>query len=101
MTSIPASRSAAAITFAPRSWPSRPGFATRMRMGRGRSAPVIGAFLLRGSPGSDKLAAQGRDVRAGATVAVTISAEGVEEDRLDAGAPRAHHVHGVEVAHIE
>src|SRR5687767_9388199 len=28
MTSIPASRKARAITFAPRSWPSRPGFAT-------------------------------------------------------------------------
>src|SRR4029079_1683052 len=28
MTSIPASRSARAMIFAPRSWPSRPGFAT-------------------------------------------------------------------------
>src|SRR5947199_4212136 len=34
MTSIPASRSAAATTFAPRSCPSRPGFATSTRMGR-------------------------------------------------------------------
>src|SRR5918997_1622250 len=32
MTSIPASRSARAITFAPRSWPSSPGFATRTRI---------------------------------------------------------------------
>src|SRR4051794_34878963 len=32
MTSIPASRSARATTFAPRSWPSRPGFATTTRM---------------------------------------------------------------------
>src|ERR1043166_1412721 len=31
MTSNPASRSAAATTFAPRSWPSRPGFATMTR----------------------------------------------------------------------
>src|ERR687886_804420 len=34
MTSIPASRSAAATTLAPRSWPSRPGLATRTRIGR-------------------------------------------------------------------
>src|SRR5919107_1998791 len=32
MTSIPASRSARAMTFAPRSCPSRPGFATRTRI---------------------------------------------------------------------
>src|ERR1044072_9184364 len=33
MTSIPASRSDRAMIFAPRSWPSRPGFATTTRMG--------------------------------------------------------------------
>src|SRR4029078_766903 len=32
MTSIPASRSARAMTFAPRSWPSRPGFAITTRI---------------------------------------------------------------------
>src|SRR5581483_11882107 len=32
MTSMPASRSARAMTLAPRSWPSRPGFATRTRI---------------------------------------------------------------------
>src|SRR5208282_5288355 len=32
MTSMPASRRARAITFAPRSWPSRPGFATSTRI---------------------------------------------------------------------
>src|SRR3954447_15981299 len=32
MTSIPASRSARATTFAPRSWPSRPGLATTTRI---------------------------------------------------------------------
>src|SRR6266567_4929650 len=32
MTSMPASRSARAITLAPRSWPSRPGLATRTRI---------------------------------------------------------------------
>src|SRR5262245_42845133 len=34
MTSKPASRSARAMIFAPRSWPSRPGLATRIRSGR-------------------------------------------------------------------
>src|SRR5439155_1463323 len=34
MTSMPASRSARATTFAPRSWPSRPAFATTTRIGR-------------------------------------------------------------------
>src|ERR1043165_2754789 len=33
MTSMPASRSALAITLAPRSWPSSPGFATTTRIG--------------------------------------------------------------------
>src|ERR1700704_4702465 len=33
MTSKPASRSARATSFAPRSWPSSPGFATRTRTG--------------------------------------------------------------------
>src|SRR5258708_34611113 len=32
MTSMPASRSARAMTFAPRSWPSRPGFAMTTRI---------------------------------------------------------------------
>src|ERR1051325_10171348 len=34
MTSIPASRKARAITFAPRSWPSKPGLATSTRIFR-------------------------------------------------------------------
>ncbi len=32
MTSMPASRSARAMIFAPRSWPSRPGLATTTRI---------------------------------------------------------------------
>src|SRR6185312_15661403 len=34
MTSMPASRRARAIIFAPLSWPSRPGLATRTRIGK-------------------------------------------------------------------
>src|ERR1700756_1819625 len=45
MTSMPASRSARAMTLAPRSWPSRPGLATSTRIGtrsEGRTDSSIG-----------------------------------------------------------
>src|SRR5213592_759568 len=57
MTSIPASRSAAATTFAPRSCPSRPGLATRTLMGRfepgisAETAASLRARPRRGAPG--------------------------------------------------
>ena len=50
MTSMPASRSARAMIFAPRSWPSRPGFATTTRIfrrGGGRPAGYFGAVDMR------------------------------------------------------
>src|SRR5690606_39377896 len=40
MTSMPASRSARAMTFAPRSCPSRPGLATKTRILRWETAAV-------------------------------------------------------------
>src|SRR5271169_88627 len=43
MTSKPASRKARAMILAPRSWPSRPGFATRMRS---RFSGTLNSFLL-------------------------------------------------------
>src|SRR4051794_32871398 len=43
MTSMPASRSVRAMIFAPRSWPSRPGFATTTRILRLMRASVSGA----------------------------------------------------------
>src|SRR3954468_24349946 len=43
MPSIPASRSAAATTLAPRSWPSRPGLATRTRIGLIERTKLAGA----------------------------------------------------------
>src|SRR5215813_12532919 len=43
MTSMPASRRARAMTLAPRSWPSRPGFAMSTRIGR--SAPLSFAIV--------------------------------------------------------
>src|SRR5215471_18171887 len=42
MTSIPASRSARAITFAPRSWPSSPTLAITTRVFRATGAAVYG-----------------------------------------------------------
>jgi len=44
MTSIPASRSARATTFAPRSWPSSPGFAMMTRTRPAGPALAGGAF---------------------------------------------------------
>src|SRR4051794_33948559 len=41
MTSIPASRSARAMILAPRSCPSRPGFATTTRILRSAIAPIL------------------------------------------------------------
>src|SRR5690349_14025203 len=48
MTSIPASRRARATTFAPRSWPSRPGLATTIRIW---SCIVVSPFPAAGSEG--------------------------------------------------
>src|SRR5262245_11167828 len=44
MTSKPASRNARAMIFAPRSWPSRPGLATKMRNLRSINGPSPAAF---------------------------------------------------------
>src|SRR5512132_638715 len=48
MTSMPASRSARAMIFAPRSWPSRPGLATTTRILRavGAVGAMSGAFYV-------------------------------------------------------
>src|SRR5215470_15030606 len=43
MTSMPASRNARAMTLAPRSWPSRPGFAINTRI---RFSGMVGFLLL-------------------------------------------------------
>src|ERR671931_2933405 len=45
MTSIPASRSARAMIFAPRSWPSSPGFATTTRILRVDAGAAMAAIL--------------------------------------------------------
>src|SRR3954454_6448190 len=50
MTSIPASRSARAMIFAPRSWPSRPGLATTTRILR-FSAMASRSYGTVGHPG--------------------------------------------------
>src|SRR6476620_6253063 len=45
MTSMPASRSARAMIFAPRSWPSRPGLATTTRILRAMPGSLEHLFL--------------------------------------------------------
>src|SRR5437867_3680267 len=54
MTSMPASRRARAITFAPRSWPSSPGLATSTRIG-GRMVRG-GSFRVRAEDGPQRVA---------------------------------------------
>src|SRR5262249_34949726 len=51
MTSMPASRSARAITLAPRSCPSRPGLATRTRIGFSSGIDTLLLQLLEGGRG--------------------------------------------------
>src|SRR4051794_27309896 len=48
MTSMPASRSARAMIFAPRSWPSRPGFATTTLSVRGIAGSLVPSPLAAG-----------------------------------------------------
>src|SRR6185436_983434 len=59
MTSIPASRSARAMIFAPRSCPSRPGLATTTRILRAVAVLIAGGrlalTLLRASPSPSQL----------------------------------------------
>src|SRR4051794_9612327 len=50
MTSMPASRSARATTFAPRSWPSSPGFATTTLIRASICDPFVRTTLTNGNP---------------------------------------------------
>src|SRR5215471_16115063 len=59
MTSMPASRSARAMTFAPRSWPSRPGLAIRTRMGRDMRARSVSVDDRDRIPDAQPVARQG------------------------------------------
>src|SRR3954469_9118476 len=101
MTSMPASRSARAMIFAPRSWPSRPGFATTTRIFRppwalcaGLSAvPSIAAQLIRPdtlwavrTPLAALVVALALAVPASASAAVTISSFKVTPSTTAAGA---------------
>src|ERR1700733_13285639 len=84
MTSMPASRSARAMIFAPRSWPSRPGLATTTRI-----FPLASAIS---DPDDDGVAlpAAGADRRA--AVAATATAQLIDECPDDARAGRADRV---------
>src|SRR6187551_1552560 len=67
MTSIPASRSARAMIFAPRSWPSRPGLATTTRILRAMGPSISGGGSRRAAAPSaryEEVLLCGADVRA-------------------------------------
>src|SRR5829696_3983106 len=68
MTSMPASRSARAMIFAPRSWPSRPGFATTTRILRVEVAAAMGGILARDGRRAPQLAHDQLHLLVGGTV---------------------------------
>src|SRR6185312_15429229 len=75
MTSIPASRSDLAMILAPRSWPSRPGFATTTRMG-----PLIAGRVYTRSRLRRREHDQDREV-GGDRVEAVVDVRGDEDDR--------------------
>src|ERR1700754_4068226 len=90
MTSMPASRRARAMIFAPRSWPSRPGLATTTRI----FWLVLGADIGRGRGGS--MAARALATRGGAArvdgTHVRRGPEGPRGPAFEAGRPRLRHL---------
>src|SRR6266568_5786829 len=74
MTSMPASRSADAMTLAPRSWPSRPGLPTRMRARR--------MSELRRHVGAEHAPERGRDLADG-----RVGAHRLDDRRHEVGGP--------------
>src|SRR5256885_16374359 len=79
MTSIPASRSDLAMILAPRSWPSRPGFATTTRMG-----PLIAGRVYTRSRLGRREHDQDREV-GGDGVEAGVDVRGDEDDRSPVG----------------
>src|SRR4249919_4294208 len=81
MTSKPASRRARATIFAPRSWPSRPGFATITRYFCGIAASVADPWLRPGEPAAQDATVEIRDTRYarapdGAHIAYQVTGDG-------------------------
>src|SRR5688500_6673380 len=95
MTSMPASRRAWTTTFAPRSWPSSPGLATRIFIGAGGARPprAVGGLFETGEAPSFSVGREGRQV-AWVPGRVVGHAERGEADALAEGEAR-----GVGVAH--
>src|SRR3990172_10209292 len=105
---MPASRSAAATTLAPRSWPSSPGLATSTRIGRGGVLlpgwAVAVAFMADGNLGGVlrgyKPAAEGRDVGRRQAAAAPVPAQWIEQHRDHPDVARPDDVHRVDVADV-
>ena len=100
-TSMPASRSAAATTLAPRSWPSRPGLATSTRIGRGSEGREPAMVSVR--PPGKKVIHQGaeRDRRGRHGGRARRQSRASKQDGLDPRRSGAEHIHLVEVAHVQ
>src|SRR4051812_32577399 len=93
MTSNPSSRRARAMIFAPRSWPSRPGLATRMRSLREASAMRSGN--LSDAPGARKLPdLLGSNIRSTHEEGIALLETRLNGLRESAGVPRAEPIRG-------
>src|SRR5512143_2584722 len=112
MTSMPASRRAAATTLAPRSCPSKPGLATRTRIGRERcrgfgSALIIGSASGSGTGLQGELAATGEqvdqlgDTRRRRHIVSGVTALGIHQGSVETGGLGPDDVHLVDVADVE
>src|SRR5512132_3566429 len=109
---MPASRRAAATTLAPRSWPSRPGFATSTRIGRERCRGFGSALIIDSASGSGtglqgELAATDEQVdqlgdtgRRGHMVS-GVTALGIHQGGVETGGLRPDNVRLVDVADVE
>src|SRR6185503_5088677 len=105
MTSMPASRSDADTTLAPRSCPSRPGLATRTRIGLdglsvASAAAGMGAGMLCRPASRNKFLAEGGDVHDGAAVAAAVAPERIDQHRRHPHRARAHHVYRIDVTDV-
>src|SRR5215217_193041 len=93
-TSIPASRRAAATTLAPRSWPSRPGLATRTRIGRVGLAAIA---LIRG----EKVIHQVRNRRGYPAVELGHRLVACQQHGVQTRRSGSQHIDIVEIAHVQ
>src|SRR6185437_8905015 len=99
---MPASRNARAITLAPRSWPSSPGFATRTRIGtgvEGKEDSGIGRRRIPQRDGIPAAAGQSSGVARIVSGETTSLRYGIEEGKRDGEVIQRYFVRGAVPVH--